>query len=66
MLHAIAAEIERRREEFLAAEIADTGKLVSMVSTLDIPRAAANFRDTDVAHVGFGVPTFSNIVRSPR
>jgi aminomuconate-semialdehyde/2-hydroxymuconate-6-semialdehyde dehydrogenase len=44
LLYRIADEIERRREDFLAAEIDDTGKPVSMASTLDIPRGAANFR----------------------
>ncbi len=44
MLYAIAAEIERRFDDFLEAEIADTGKPRSMASTLDIPRGAANFR----------------------
>ena len=44
MLYAIAAEIERRFDDFLAAEMADTGKPHSMASTLDIPRGAANFR----------------------
>ena len=40
----IADEIERRFDDFLEAEMADTGKPHSMASTLDIPRGAANFR----------------------
>ncbi|MBN9430415.1 MAG: 2-hydroxymuconic semialdehyde dehydrogenase [Burkholderiales bacterium] len=44
LLYRIADEIDRRRDDFLAAEIADTGKPVSMASTIDIPRGAANFR----------------------
>ena len=44
MLYAVAAEIERRFDDFLAAEMGDTGKPHSMASTLDIPRGAANFR----------------------
>ena len=44
LLYRIAAEIERRSDEFLAAEMADTGKPVAMASTVDIPRGAANFR----------------------
>lgn len=40
----IADEIDRRYDDFLAAEIADTGKPVAMASTIDIPRGAANFR----------------------
>ncbi|MES2535098.1 MAG: 2-hydroxymuconic semialdehyde dehydrogenase [Pseudomonadota bacterium] len=44
MLHAIANGILRRAEEFIAAEIADTGKPYSLASHLDIPRGAANFK----------------------
>lgn len=44
MLHAVADAIDRRHEEFLAAEIADTGKPRALASHLDIPRGAANFR----------------------
>lgn len=44
LLNRIADEIERRSDDFLAAEIADTGKPLSMASTIDIPRGAANFR----------------------
>lgn len=40
----VADEIERRADEFLAAEVADTGKPVSLASHIDIPRGAANFR----------------------
>ena len=40
----IAAAIERRFDEFVATEVADTGKPVSVARTLDVPRAAANFR----------------------
>jgi aminomuconate-semialdehyde/2-hydroxymuconate-6-semialdehyde dehydrogenase len=44
LLHRIADEIEKRFDEFLKAEILDTGKPISMASHLDIPRGAANFR----------------------
>lgn len=44
MLHAIANEIERRFEDFLDAEVHDTGKPRSVAAHLDIPRGAANFR----------------------
>lgn len=43
-LHAIADGIEARFDDFLRAEILDTGKPVTMASHLDIPRGAANFR----------------------
>jgi aminomuconate-semialdehyde/2-hydroxymuconate-6-semialdehyde dehydrogenase len=44
LLDRVAAGIEARFADFLAAEIADTGKPTSMAATLDIPRGAANFR----------------------
>lgn len=51
-LYRVAAGIEARFDEFLAAEIADTGKPVSVASHMDIPRGAANFR------------VFADIIRS--
>ena len=44
VLYAVAAGIEQRFEQFLEAEVADTGKPVSLASHIDIPRGAANFR----------------------
>ena len=44
LLHRVADEINRRFDDFLAAEIADTGKPASLASHLDIPRGAANFK----------------------
>jgi aminomuconate-semialdehyde/2-hydroxymuconate-6-semialdehyde dehydrogenase len=44
VLRRIADEIERRFEDLVAAEVADTGKPVAQARTLDIPRGAANFR----------------------
>lgn len=44
LLNAVADAIERRFDDFLAAEMADTGKPRSMASSIDIPRGAANFR----------------------
>ncbi len=44
MLNKIADGIERRFDDFLAAEVADTGKPISLAKRLDIPRGAANFR----------------------
>jgi aminomuconate-semialdehyde/2-hydroxymuconate-6-semialdehyde dehydrogenase len=44
MLHAVAREIDRRFEDFLDAEVNDTGKPRSIASHVDIPRGAANFR----------------------
>lgn len=44
VLNKIADGIERRFEDFLAAEVADTGKPAALAKRLDIPRGAANFR----------------------
>lgn len=44
LLHEVADEIGRRFEDFLDAEVADTGKPVSLARHLDIPRGAANFK----------------------
>jgi len=44
LLRKVADRIEQRFEEFLAAEIADSGKMLAQAKSLDIPRGAANFR----------------------
>ena len=44
ILHAVADGIDRRFDEFLAAECADTGKPHNIASHIDVPRGAANFR----------------------
>ncbi len=44
LLNDVANAIEARFNDFLAAEIADTGKPESQAQTIDIPRGAANFR----------------------
>ena len=43
-LHKVADSIEARFDCFVAAEVADTGKPVTLATKLDVPRAAANFR----------------------
>jgi aminomuconate-semialdehyde/2-hydroxymuconate-6-semialdehyde dehydrogenase len=43
-LYKIADGIEKRFQCFVEAEVADTGKPISLASRLDVPRAAANFR----------------------
>jgi aminomuconate-semialdehyde/2-hydroxymuconate-6-semialdehyde dehydrogenase len=43
-LHKVADAIEKRFDCFVQAEVADTGKPVSLASKLDVPRAVANFR----------------------
>lgn len=44
LLNAVADGIERRFDDFLSAEIADTGKPAALARSYDVPRAAANFR----------------------
>ena len=44
LLDEVADGIMRRFDDFLAAEVADTGKPVQLASHVDIPRGAANFR----------------------
>ncbi len=43
-LYKVAEAIEKRFDCFVQAEIADTGKPISLASRLDVPRGAANFR----------------------
>jgi aminomuconate-semialdehyde/2-hydroxymuconate-6-semialdehyde dehydrogenase len=63
MLHAVADEINRRFDDFLAAEIADTGKPLSLASHIDIPRGAANFKI--FADIVKNVPTESFEMTTP-
>ena len=44
LLYAVADEINCRFDDFLQAEVADTGKPVGLASHIDIPRGAANFK----------------------
>ncbi|MDI3469820.1 MAG: 2-hydroxymuconic semialdehyde dehydrogenase [Pseudolabrys sp.] len=63
LLEKVAARIEERFDEFLAAEVADTGKPVTLASHLDIPRGAANFRA--FASVIESAPTKGFTMRGP-
>lgn len=44
VLNKVADAIERRYDEFVAAEVADTGRSVEQARTLDVYRGVANFR----------------------
>lgn len=44
LLNRIADGIEARFDDFVAAEVADTGKSLAQARNIDIPRGAANFR----------------------
>ncbi|MGO4395319.1 2-hydroxymuconic semialdehyde dehydrogenase [Variovorax sp. M-6] len=63
LLHAVADEINRRFDDFLAAEMADTGKPHSLASHIDIPRGAANFKV--FADIVKNVPTESFETTTP-
>lgn len=55
LLHKIADRMAERQQEFIEAEIADTGKSLHQVQTIDIPRGTANFRAfADMARVHTG------------
>ncbi|OEZ29107.1 2-hydroxymuconic semialdehyde dehydrogenase [Variovorax boronicumulans] len=63
LLHAVADEINRRFDDFLAAEMADTGKPHALASHVDIPRGAANFKV--FADIVKNVPTESFEMTTP-
>ncbi|MGH3682903.1 MAG: 2-hydroxymuconic semialdehyde dehydrogenase, partial [Natronosporangium sp.] len=44
LLRRVADELDRRFDDLVTAEVADTGKPVGQARTLDVPRGAANFR----------------------
>ncbi|MFT4994546.1 MAG: aminomuconate-semialdehyde/2-hydroxymuconate-6-semialdehyde dehydrogenase [Paraglaciecola sp.] len=44
LLHKVADVMHRREQEFIDGEIADTGKSLFQVKSIDIPRGTANFR----------------------
>jgi len=63
LMYAVADEINRRFDEFLDAEVADTGKPHSLAKHIDIPRGAANFKI--FADVVKNVPTESFQMTTP-
>ncbi len=63
LLYAVADEINRRFDDFLEAEMADTGKPKSLASHVDIPRGAANFKV--FADIIKNVPTESFEMATP-
>ena len=77
LLHAVADEIDRRFEDFVAAEVADTGMPESFARTVVIPRGAANFRffadfvknlpaDTFHLETPDGAGALNYVVRDPK
>lgn len=76
LLMRIADGIERRFDDFVAAEVADTGRLVWQARNLDVARAVQNFRtfaelarqagtDFFEMRAGDGSDVFSYTVRKP-
>lgn len=76
LLYQIAGGIQRRFDDFVAAEVADTGRTVEQARTLDISRGIANFRTfADLAKTEHselyqtatpdGAGAFSYVVRKP-
>src|ERR1700745_2297690 len=63
LLYAVADEINRRFDDFLDAEVADTGKPHALAKHIDIPRGAANFKI--FADVVKNVPTESFQMTTP-
>ncbi|WP_428542821.1 2-hydroxymuconic semialdehyde dehydrogenase [Profundibacter sp.] len=63
LLHAVADEINNRFDDFLEAEILDTGKPRGLASHIDIPRGAANFKV--FADTVKNVPTESFMLDTP-
>lgn len=58
ILHAVADGVDKRFDEFLEAECADTGKPYGIASHIDIPRGAANFRAFADAVKNFSTEAF--------
>jgi aminomuconate-semialdehyde/2-hydroxymuconate-6-semialdehyde dehydrogenase len=58
VLRRAAELIEARVEEFLAAEVADTGKPAAQARELDVARASANFRSFADTVAAAAVPSF--------
>jgi aminomuconate-semialdehyde/2-hydroxymuconate-6-semialdehyde dehydrogenase len=58
LLRMVADRIEERFEEFVAAEVADTGKPASQARELDVARAVANFRSFADTVAAAGQPSF--------
>lgn len=76
LLRRIADGIDARFDDFVAAEVRDTGKPVALVRELDVPRASANFRafadtvaatgvDSTITDLPGGAQALNYAVRKP-
>ena len=58
LLRRVADRIEERFDEFVAAEVSDTGKPAAQARELDVARAVANFRSFADTVASAGQPSF--------
>ncbi len=58
LLRQVADRIEERFDDFVAAEVSDTGKPVAQARELDVARAVANFRSFADTVASAGQPSF--------
>jgi aminomuconate-semialdehyde/2-hydroxymuconate-6-semialdehyde dehydrogenase len=76
LLRRLADGIDARFDDFVAAEVRDTGKPVKLVRELDVPRASANFRafadtvaaagvDSTITDLPDGAQALNYAVRKP-
>ncbi|WP_433378676.1 2-hydroxymuconic semialdehyde dehydrogenase [Actinoplanes sp. CA-142083] len=63
-LRRIADELDKRFDELVEAEVADTGKTIAQARTLDIPRGAANFRSFADIVAATGTESFTTATAS--
>lgn len=61
VLRRVADELDRRFDDLVAAEMADTGKPLVQARTLDVPRAAANFRAFADIVTSTPAPSFTTV-----
>ncbi len=66
LLRKVADRIEDRFEEFVAAEVRDTGKPVAMVRELDVARAPENFRSFADTVASAGMDSYMTDLRNGR
>lgn len=62
----VADKIEERFDDFLEAEIADTGKPELQARTIDIPRGASNFRAFAELMKATGLESYETVVNNER
>ncbi|MPZ26458.1 MAG: 2-hydroxymuconic semialdehyde dehydrogenase [Micromonosporaceae bacterium] len=61
LLRRVADELDRRFDDLVTAEVADTGKPVTQARSLDVPRGAANFRAFADLVTATGTESFTTV-----